>query len=104
MRAARRDDNHAEIRDAYRDIGFSVYDAGNVHAGFPDLVVGKYGITCLVEVKDPKKPPSARALTTKQMEFHADWKGDARIIMTVDDVIQHDKELLMITKAKLYGE
>ncbi len=104
MRAARRDANHKDIRDAYRSLGFSVHDTGSVHDGFPDLTVGKYGITSLVEVKDPNKPPSERRLTESQMIFHAEWKGDAKIVMTVDDVLLHDREMQQIAKAKLYGE
>lgn len=71
MRFGRRDVNHREIREAFRDAGASVFDTGDVGGGFPDLVVGWRGQTYLIEVKRPK----GGKLTTKQVAFAAGWRG-----------------------------
>ena len=75
-RAAKRDDNHAEIRDNLRDIpGVVVADTGSRGGGFPDLVVGYRGVIYLLEVKDGNKPPSKRRLTPDEQKFFNDWGG-----------------------------
>ena len=69
--AARRDTNHAEIRDGLRSAGFSVFDAGGVGANLPDLIVGAYDkFTFLIEVKSPGGKPSPG-----QSAFARDWRG-----------------------------
>ena len=93
MTAKKVDRNQAEIVKAYRDLGFSVYSCAPMGKGFPDLVVGIYGITDLVEVKDGEKPPSARKLTPDQVTFFNDWKGSVRVVNNIDDVAAHYKEL-----------
>ena len=75
MRAAKRDDNHAEIRDNLRAIGAMVHDTGGLGGGFPDLVVGYHGVIFLLEVKDGSKPPSKRRLTPDEQKFFNDWSG-----------------------------
>ena len=75
MRAAKRDDNHAEIRDNLRAIGAMVHDTGGLGGGFPDLVVGYRGVIYLLEVKDGNKPPSKRRLTPDEQKFFTDWAG-----------------------------
>ena len=75
MRAAKRDDNHAEIRDNLRAIGAMVHDTGGLGGGFPDLVVGYRGVIHLLEVKDGRKPPSKRRLTPDEQKFFNDWAG-----------------------------
>ena len=90
--AAKVDDNQAEIVKAYRELGFSVVSAAAMGKGFPDLVVGVYGVTDLVEVKDGSKPPSKRKLTDDQIGFFRDWQGAVRVVNSVDDVIKHYEE------------
>lgn len=80
-RAARVDGNHGEIVSALRAIGASVYDASAVGGGFPDLVVGLRGVTLLVEVKNPKQPPSKRRLKPLQQQFHAAWRGSSVMVV-----------------------
>jgi len=87
------DANQAEIVDEYRSLGFSVFSCAPMGRGFPDLVVGKFGITDLVEVKDGSKPPSGRKLTPDQIEFFDNWKGSVRVVTNVLDVRKHDREL-----------
>lgn len=84
----RRDDNHAEIAQAFRRLGWTVHDTSQVGGGFPDLVVANGGVNLLVEVKDGAKPPSARKLTPAEQEFHARWRGRVVVIKSVDDVVR----------------
>lgn len=74
--AAKRDDNHAEIRDALRDIpGVVVADTASLGDGFPDLVVGYRGVISLLEIKDGSKPPSKQKLTDDEQKFFDKWAG-----------------------------
>ena len=92
-RAARVDANHGVIREAYRLLGCSVADTFQLGGGFPDMVVAKFGITDLVEVKDGSKPPSARKLTDDEMQFHNKWNAKVWIIESVDDVLAHVEDI-----------
>jgi len=86
-RAARVDDNQREIASVFRKLGASVVITSAVGQGFPDLVIGIHGVTCLVEVKDGKKRKSATQLTTDQEIFHSEFCGMIAIVKTVDDAI-----------------
>jgi len=86
MRARRVDANHADIIDAFRRMGCSVADLSRIGGGIPDLAVGLYGRTVLVEVKDGRKPPSARKLTPDEDRFRRGWKGYYAIVESLDDV------------------
>lgn len=71
MYARRTDANHSQIVKAFRDLGCSVFDTSRIGQGFPDLVIGKRGITVLVEVKADAK----KKFTTAQDLFMMNWKG-----------------------------
>lgn len=90
--AAKVDDNQGEIVKALRRLGYSVRSTAQIGKGFPDLVFGKWGITFLAEVKDGKKPPSARMLTPDEEEFWRDWKGSVVLFESVQDVIEFDRK------------
>jgi hypothetical protein len=79
-RAARCDDNQPEIVAEFRGLGASVAHTHMVGDGFADVVVGFRGINVLVEIKDSKKPPSARKLTPAEAKFHDEWRGAIVII------------------------
>jgi hypothetical protein len=68
-RAARTDRNQAEIVAALRAAGATVWVASGVGRGFPDLLVTHRDRLHLLEVKDGKKPPSARRLTPDELAF-----------------------------------
>lgn len=88
-RAAKVDANQAEIVQALRKVGCSVLDTSAVGGGFPDLVVGCGGKTMLMEIKDGAKPPSARRLTSAQLELHAAWRGGPiAVVMDVESAIR----------------
>lgn len=88
-RAARTDANHAEILQALRDAGCSVFDCSGLGGGFPDLCVGIGGRTVLLEIKDGKKPLSRRQLTDAQLTFFGEWKGGPLcIVCDVDSALR----------------
>jgi Holliday junction resolvase len=78
-RAARRDDGEREIIDALRKAGAYVKQVND--EGLADLLVWHGGRTLILEVKDGKKPPSARKLTDAEQKFHNDWPGDNLFIV-----------------------
>lgn len=88
MRAARTDDNHAEIRNGLREIpSMKVADTFSAGNGFPDLVCGYQGRVYLLEVKDGTKPPSKRKLTPEQEKFHAEWSGYVHVVKSLDEAL-----------------
>ncbi len=64
------DANQVEIVRTFRKLGCSVFVASAVGKGFPDLVVGRAGITYLVECK-----VKGGKLNDLQTSFHQAWKG-----------------------------
>lgn len=90
MRAARADSNQAEIVNAFRGQGASVFSLHRVGAGCPDLLVGFAGRTLLVEVKRPAGPNgglSRSALTPDQIAFRSAWRGaPVHVVRTLEDV------------------
>ena len=75
MRAAKIDANQEKVVDALRAAGATVQTLATVGKGVPDLLVGYQGKTLLLEVKDGRKPPSARKLTQDQLKWHGAWRG-----------------------------
>ena len=92
-RAARIDGNQKEIVDTYRRCGCSVHVTSAVGKGFPDIVVGKYGLNDLVEIKDGSKPPSEQKLTEDEARFFSRWQGSVKLVTTTQDVFDHVHEL-----------
>ncbi len=76
-RAAKKDDNHAEIVEALRAHGCKVADLSGLGNGVPDILVWIPGFRrwILLEIKDGTKPPSARKLTSDQEKWHAEFRG-----------------------------
>lgn len=89
---SRVDGNHGEIREFYRALGFSVLDIFRLKK-CADIVVCKWNITDLVEVKDGSKPPSQRKLSKDEQEFHNSWHGKVWVIESVDDVLKHHEDV-----------
>lgn len=73
--AAKIDANQEQVVLALRAVGASVQTLAAVGKGVPDLLVGYQGKTLLLEVKDGRKPPSARRLTEDQLKWHGAWRG-----------------------------
>ena len=90
-RNARVDDNHAEIVAAFEALGCSVISLAPMGRGVPDLLIGVSCRTYLCEVKDGKKPPSARKLTPDEVRFQKSWRGQWTLVESVDDVVEFVK-------------
>lgn len=87
-RAAKVDANHSEIVAALRKIGATVTSTATVGRGFPDLAVGWRGMTLLLEIKDGAKPTSARQLTDDERKWHAEWRGHADVVESVEQALR----------------
>ena len=74
-RAAKIDANQTQVVQALRAAGATVQSLAAVGQGVPDLLVGFQGQTLLMEVKDGRKPPSARQLNEQQLTWHGGWRG-----------------------------
>lgn len=96
-RAARTDSNHREIVQALRAIGASVWDTSGCGKGAPDLVCGFRGKNIAFEVKDGKKPPSARLLTPAEANWHECWRGQITLIYDAQSAV---KTVLFLTRGK----
>jgi len=87
-RAAKVDANQHTLVAELRAMGFSVISLAAFGRGCPDLLVGRYGINILVEVKDGSLAPSRRQLNTEQREFHDAWRGPIIVAHTADEVLE----------------
>lgn len=83
----RRDANHGEIVAAFRHIGYTVLDLGAVGDGCPDICVGKFGYSHLVEIKTEEG-----RLTSDQQEFKQVWEGNYDIVRSIEDVLELSAE------------
>jgi hypothetical protein len=85
------DENQAMIVSTYEALYCSVVDTHELGGGFPDLVVGIAGITCLVEVKN-----ADGTLKRSQETFKLDWRGSKpEVVRTEADVIAHVRRVRM---------
>ena len=94
-RASRVDANHKDIMAAFRSLGWSVLDLSAVGKGCPDIAVATSALNVLVEIKDGSKPPSARKLNDKQVEFHEKWRGPIIVIESVEQVFEFVKKVAL---------
>ena len=90
-RAARADENHVAICQAFRGCGATVLDLRLVGGGCPDILIGVDGYSVLVEIKAPAGPKggtSHRNLSDVQLEWRGRWRGESpHVVRTVEDVV-----------------
>lgn len=86
-RAARIDANQQLIVHALRQAGASVHSLASEGSGCPDILVGFRQRNYLLEIKDGNKPPSARALTADEKEWHAGWHGQVAVVESVEEAL-----------------
>lgn len=90
-RAARVDENQAEIVAALQSAGCWVLDLSAVGKGCPDLLVHEpyypWNLR-FIEVKNPRKPKRDQALTAQQVKFHAGCKAPLSVVTDVDDALR----------------
>ena len=77
------DNNHAEIRDGLRMLGFVVWDTSQAGYGFPDLVVARGGVVRAVEVKS--KGGKLTEAETRFRDAFGDW---VIVAYCLEDVLQ----------------
>ena len=109
------DRNQPEIVEALREVGASVGHTHAIGQGFPDVVVGVQGLTLvgnfsikrvkqllhaihglrvieganlLLELKDGTQSASKQKLTSDEVEFHANWKGQLSIINSAESAVR----------------
>jgi hypothetical protein len=92
MKYARRTDaNHAEIRDGLRQAGYPVLDLSACGDGVLDLCVLVSldpPRSLFLEVKDGRKPPSARKLTEKEQEWMKFNGQISRVVCSLDEALE----------------
>jgi hypothetical protein len=86
-RAAKVDNNQSKLVAFARKLGFSVALTHQLGKGFPDAVLGIFGLSFLAEIKDGDKSPSQRKLTPDEEDFHNAWRGHICILECEDDVL-----------------
>jgi hypothetical protein len=79
------DQNQKDIVDALENVGCSVMDISSEGGGTPDLMVGRFNETFLIEVKNPKTKGKLNKL---QQKWHSEWKGHVAIAYTVEDALR----------------
>ena len=77
------DANQKEIMKALEQVGCTIEDASSMGKGFPDLIVGRAGVTYLLEVKSEKGK-----LNPTQTEWHDEWRGQKAIVRSPIEAIQ----------------
>jgi len=86
--AARVDANQTQIVSALRAAGATVQSLSAVGQGCPDLLVGYQGTNILMEIKDGKKSPSDRKLTSDQIVWHSEWNGVVFLVTSVNEALE----------------
>lgn len=86
-RAARTDANQSEIVSLFRAAGWSVLIVSQLKKCC-DIFVSKGGRTIAIEIKDGSKPPSARKLTSGELDFKNTWLGEWVLVESVEDAIE----------------
>jgi len=81
-RAAKKDDNHAEIVGTLKGLGFSVLETYQLGEDVSDFVCAFRGETAVVEVKSGKGK-----LTGGQIKFKQLWMGKHIVARTYYDVL-----------------
>lgn len=81
------DANHTAIVKALRQVGATVQSLASVGGGCPDLLVGRQGMTYLLEVKDGAKKPSERKLTADELAWHLKWRGQVHVVESEKDAL-----------------
>lgn len=86
--ARRKDNNHNEIGDHLRELGWSVLDLWRAGHGVPDLAVGRPGFACLVEIKQ-----AGKKLTADEQAIRGRWEGPYIVATSPEDAERQLNEL-----------
>lgn len=83
------DANQGAIVDALRKCGATVEPVSSLGHGCPDIAVGFRRQNYFFEIKDPRKPPSARQLTADELLWHHLWQGQVAVIETESEALHY---------------
>lgn len=86
-RAAKVDDNQAEIVQALRAAGIWCHSTAALGDGFPDLLVWRHGWH-LFELKNGRAIPSKRRLTPREEAFIGCCPGPIHVVLCAEDVFK----------------
>lgn len=67
-----------------------------VGCGVPDIVCSRWPLTFFVEIKDGSKPPSARTLTTDQVEWLDKWAGLVFVVTSAAEAVNVANHIVSI--------
>lgn len=82
------DGNQGEIVRVLREAGCSVVSLHAVGGGVPDLLVGRIGLTFLIEVKIVRDDRKKRSpMTPAQVVWHQQWLGQVAIVTTPEEAL-----------------
>jgi hypothetical protein len=89
-RIRRVDQNQSKIVERFRGLGAKVAITSSLGNGFPDACVGLPWLrkVFLVEIKDGKKPPSARKLTEDEQKFFDEWEGCVHVVNNEEEATE----------------
>jgi hypothetical protein len=87
-RAARVDANQEQVVSALRAAGAQVQSLAAIGKGVPDLLVSFRGNLHLLEIKDGKKPPSARKLTPDQQTWRQTWGAVVEVVTSPEQALK----------------
>ena len=87
MRVRRVDDNQAEVVKALRKIGAEVTHLHTLGRGVSDLLVSFRQGWYVLEVKDGRKPPSARALTKDEKSWIGLQRAPVYVVNSPDEAV-----------------
>ena len=95
--ASRRDSSHQPIMRDLLAMGFTVADTSRCGDDFPDLVIGKHGVTALVEikVKRPGRTTMDKLVSDGQREFALNWRGSPVIFAYHADDVRAEFDWLL---------
>lgn len=86
--ARKKDVNHREVVATLEAHGCTVEAIESGKAGVPDLLVGGWCVTELVEVKPNSTVKAVRELRASQVEWHRTWRGRPVVVVrTVADCL-----------------
>jgi hypothetical protein len=87
MYAKRRDENHKDLLDAARRVGADVIDMASFECGFDALMRFREKIY-LVEIKNGKKPKSARKLTPSEAAIRLVWSSSYHVVKNLVELYE----------------
>jgi hypothetical protein len=83
--ARRTDRNHAQLRDALRQMGYFVLDTSAI-PNFVDMIAAKHGRVYFIEAKDGEKSPSRRKLRPSQEALHRDLRAAGACVVVIESI------------------